>query len=46
MFNQNEHSGPVMDLFEQRIGYGVARGLLALEPGRRWTVRILQGLAS
>lgn len=46
MFNPAEHSPEFCDMAEQGIAYGVARGLLCIEPGVPHTVRILKGLPS
>jgi hypothetical protein len=41
MFNVHEQCPETMDIAEQAIAYGVARGLLRLEPNRAHVVRIL-----
>lgn len=44
MFNADEHSPEFMDMAEQGIAYGVARGILVIEPGVQHTVRIVKDL--
>lgn len=45
MLDPNEHAPQSIDMSEQALGYGVARGLLRMEPGPGVTVRILRPLS-
>ena len=42
MFNENEHSPQFIDMAQQGIGYGIARGLLELLPDPPIRVRVLR----